>query len=170
MLPLVYFRCSIDHLIFEPENKYVLLFLLSFKFSALRLCESCDLMLFIYQDITQSKITCPVGIVTFHQRNFTCFSFVYLVWLGHMKWSSGIISFWYVFRRCLVVVCRVITWLHHVTCRNDSVSGLDGKGVRYHSHAPAHAVLKTQVRYVTRLKHYLVCFPNCSWFIHFLHS
>ena len=40
-------------------------------------------------------------------------------------------------------------------------AGLDGKGVRSHSHAPTHAILKAQVWYASRLKHCMVCFPIC---------
>ena len=40
-------------------------------------------------------------------------------------------------------------------------TGLDGKGVRSHSHAPTHAILKAQVWYASHLKHCMVCFPIC---------
>ena len=42
VLALDHFRYSIDHLSI----------ILSFKFNALELCKSCDLKLFIYQDMT----------------------------------------------------------------------------------------------------------------------
>ena len=45
-----------------------------------------------------------------------------LAWLVHVKWRSGVLSFWYAFPPSLVVVRQVITWLRHVTCRDGSVS------------------------------------------------
>ena len=39
-----------------------------------------------------------------------------------MKWRSCTLSFWYAFPPNLVVVFQVITWLHHVICRNGRVS------------------------------------------------
>ena len=81
-----------------------------------------NLILFTYQDLTWSEVTWPVEMDSFHQRKFRGCSLITLAWLGHMKWKSGTLSFWYAFPPSFVVVCQVITWLCHVTWRNDSVS------------------------------------------------
>ena len=41
-------------------------------------------------------------------------------------------------------------------------AGLDGKDVRSHGHAPAHAILKTQMWYVARTSHCMVHFAIFS--------
>ena len=45
-----------------------------------------------------------------------------------------------------------------------------GKGGQPHLHAPAYAILKMHMWCVACLKHFMVCFPIYSWFIHCLHS
>ena len=78
---------------------------------------------------------------TFHQRKFTDCMFDYFSMIKSREIKE---------RYSLILVCiptkfggctpsdQVIT---HVTCRNGSFSGLDGKGVRLHSHDTAHAIV-----------------------------
>lgn len=52
---------------------------------------------------------------------------------------------------------------------------MDGKNVRLHSDAPAHAMLKIQVRYIARLKCYRVSFfitygSSIFWILQYLFS
>ena len=55
----------------------------------------------------------------FHHPKLRDCNLITLAWLGNMKWRCGTRSFSYAFPPPrLVIVCQVIMWLHHVTCRN----------------------------------------------------
>ena len=56
-----------------------------------------------------------------------------------------------------IIFCFILQCNNLIT-----IAGLGWKGVQSHSHAPAQAILKTQVWYIKRLKHCVVRFPNCS--------
>ena len=82
-------------------------------------------------------------------------------WARHCRsWNSEI----------KVVSNDLLNWADRLNDICMLIADLNGNGVWSHSLAPAHAILKTHVKYFDQRNHCMVCFSNCTWFIHFLHS
>ena len=92
---------------------------------------------------------CPVGMGTFHQHKFMGYSFDYFSMIRSLEMKE-----WYPL--ILVWILRqVITGLHHAIFRNDSVSGLYGKG-------GAIALARPRTRYIKNTR--AVCRTPKPWY------